>query len=179
MIRYLTSSGALPFVYGTLVTSASSADCRSSGTRRGDFSGRISARRLSDNLTFLIDLLAACWKRDWRGLLGVYPCAADAHGDSALVERLSGLYPFVSGPRLRYWAINRRSRACHHDRTVHYFCFPGGLAGRTRRSTRSGSGIWGPRVGKLPGKRLSPTRAPELWVLYFWRSHALSAKPWL
>jgi len=63
--------GALPFIYGTLVTSVVGLALRFRWRRRGNFLAELAPPKLSSSLTFVSDLLAAVPSVIY-GLLGVF-----------------------------------------------------------------------------------------------------------
>jgi phosphate transport system permease protein len=91
--------GALPFIYGTLVTSALSlAMAVPLGLGAAIFLSELAPPRISDTLTFVIELLAAVPSVIY-GLLGIFilvPFMRDMAGP-ALIKTL-GYLPFFAGP---------------------------------------------------------------------------------
>ena len=115
-------------------------DCRPFGLGAAIFLAELAPRRLSDNLTFLIDLLAAVPSVIY-GLLGVFILVPIMRTEiQPRSQARAGIHPAVSGPSLWDRFVDGWARAGHYDRSLHYFCFPRGLARGARRSARSGSG---------------------------------------
>jgi phosphate transport system permease protein len=91
--------GALPFVYGTLVTSALGlAIAVPLGLGAAIFLAELAPRRLSDNFTFLIDLLAAVPSVIY-GLLGVFVLVPLMRTEiQPALKRTLGFIPLFQGP---------------------------------------------------------------------------------
>jgi phosphate transport system permease protein len=91
--------GALPFVYGTLVTSALGlAIAVPLGLGAAIFLAELAPRRLSDNFTFLIDLLAAVPSVIY-GLLGVFVLVPLMRTQiQPVLKRTLGFIPLFQGP---------------------------------------------------------------------------------
>ena len=91
--------GALPFIYGTLVTSALGLLIAVPlGLGAAIFLAELAPRRISDTLTFLIDLLAAVPSVIY-GLLGVFILVPLMRtDDTAGLEAHSGFPPLFQGP---------------------------------------------------------------------------------
>jgi phosphate transport system permease protein len=91
--------GALPFVYGTLVTSALGlAIAVPLGLGAAIFLAELAPRRLSDNFTFLIDLLAAVPSVIY-GLLGVFVLVPLMRTEiQPALKRTLGFMPLFQGP---------------------------------------------------------------------------------
>jgi phosphate transport system permease protein len=91
--------GALPFVYGTLVTSALGlAIAVPLGLGAAIFLAELAPRRLSDNFTFLIDLLAAVPSVIY-GLLGVFVLVPLMRTQiQPALKRTLGFIPLFQGP---------------------------------------------------------------------------------
>ena len=91
--------GALPFIYGTLVTSALGLLIAVPlGLGAAIFLAELAPRRLSDNLTFLIDLLAAVPSVIY-GLLGVFVLVPLMRTQiQPALKRVLGFTPLFQGP---------------------------------------------------------------------------------
>src|SRR3984893_16550714 len=91
--------GALPFIYGTLVTSALGLLIAVPlGLGAAIFLAELAPRRLSDNLTFLIDLLAAVPSVIY-GLLGVFVLVPLMRTEiQPALKRALGFTPLFQGP---------------------------------------------------------------------------------
>jgi phosphate transport system permease protein len=91
--------GALPFIYGTLVTSALGLLIAVPlGLGAAIFLAELAPRRLSDNLTFLIDLLAAVPSVIY-GLLGVFVLVPLMRTEiQPALKRVLGFTPLFRGP---------------------------------------------------------------------------------
>ncbi|HKV06246.1 MAG TPA: phosphate ABC transporter permease subunit PstC [Candidatus Acidoferrales bacterium] len=91
--------GALPFIYGTLVTSGVAlAIAVPLGLAAAIFLSELAPRRISDAISFLIDLLAAVPSVIY-GLLGIFivvPLMRTTIGPA--LKRTLGFLPFFSGP---------------------------------------------------------------------------------
>src|ERR1700724_1980439 len=91
--------GALPFVYGTLITSALGLLVAVPlGLGAAIFLAELAPRRLSDNLTFLIHLLAAVPSVIY-GLLGVFILVPIMRTEiQPALKRMLGFTPLFQGP---------------------------------------------------------------------------------
>ena len=170
--------GALPFVYGTLVTSLIGLFVAVPlGFGAAIFLAELAPRRISDGLTFLIDLLAAVPSVIY-GLLGIFivvPLMRTVIQPGS--QETLGFLPLFQGPAYGIGfltagvvlAVMIVPFIISVSREV-LLAVPGISARRLWRSA--------PPAGRPPGRLWCPTRARAFWALSFWRWRALSAKPW-
>ena len=171
--------GALPFIYGTLVTSALGMFFAVPlGLGAAIFLAELAPRRISDALTFLIDLLAAVPSVIY-GLLGVFILVPLMRTDGRAVAQAHARFlASVSGAGLRHRLPDGGPGAGHHDCAVHHFGFARSAAGGAQRPAGSRRWAWARRAGKPPGRPWCLTHAPASWVRFFWLWRAPWAKPW-
>jgi len=90
--------GALPFIYGTVVTSAIALFIAvPMGVGASIFLAELAPRRVSNALTFLIELLAAVPSVIF-GLLGIFVLVSLLGGVVPTLKDVLGFLPFFSGP---------------------------------------------------------------------------------
>jgi phosphate transport system permease protein len=90
--------GALPFIYGTLITSALALlQAIPLGVGAAIFLSELAPARVSDALTFLIELLAAVPSVIY-GLLGVFVLIPFLKTVEPAIRRVLGFLPFFQGP---------------------------------------------------------------------------------
>jgi phosphate transport system permease protein len=90
--------GALPFIYGTLLTSALALlQAIPLGVGAAIFLSELAPARVSDALTFLIELLAAVPSVIY-GLLGVFVLIPVLKTVEPAIRRVLGFLPFFQGP---------------------------------------------------------------------------------
>ena len=171
--------GALPFIYGTVLTSFLALLISVPlGVGAAIFLSELAPPRLSNACTFLVELLAAV-PSVILGLAGdLYPRAAHALVCRAVPEGHAGLSAFVPGAGL--WSrISRRGRdPGHHDVPVHHLHLARSVAGRSARAARSGAGARRHQVGihLAGGGAVCAPRNPRL---HFPGAGARAwAKPW-
>ena len=90
--------GALPFIYGTLVTSALALlQAIPLGVGAAIFLAELAPARVSDGLTFLIELLAAVPSVIY-GLMGIFVLVPFLKTVEPGIRRVLGFLPFFQGP---------------------------------------------------------------------------------
>ncbi len=90
--------GALPFIYGTLATTAIAiAIAVPLGLGAAICLAELMPRRLADSLTFLVELLVAVPSVVY-GLVGVFVLVPAMRGVESLVQPVLGAIPFFAGP---------------------------------------------------------------------------------
>ena len=144
--------GALPFIYGTVVTSALAlligiplgvgaaiflAELAPPpDLRRAHLPDRVAGGRPQRDLRTAREF--SSWSRC---------CAPSSRRFSAVL----GWTPAFSGTVLRRQYVYRGRGAGDHDPAVHHFDFAGSDSGRSRRSARSRAGAWARPAGRPPG----------------------------
>ena len=133
--------GALPFIYGTLVTSAlGMLIAVPLGLGAAIFLAELAPRRISDILTFMIDLLAAVPSVIY-GLLGVFILVPLMRTEiQPFLKHTLGFLPLFQGAGLRHRLSDGRLGARRDDRAVHHLGVARSAAGRASRAARSVAG---------------------------------------
>ena len=162
--------GAAPFIYGTLVTSAVALIIAVPlGLASAIFLSELAPRKISDIISFLIDLLAAVPSVIY-GLLGIFivvPLMRTTMGPA--IKSVLGFTPLFLRAELWSRFSDRRNRSGHHGGAVHHFRFARSPAHRAARTARGRTGAGRHALGIHLAGRCSVGSLPELWVRYFWR----------
>ena len=170
--------GAAPFIYGTLVTSAVALVIAVPlGLASAIFLSELAPRKVSDIISFLIDLLAAVPSVIY-GLLGIFIVVPLMRTTLGPAIKTPGIHTAIfkgritasafSPPELCWRSWSSRSSFPFRAK----FCLP------CRANSARPRWRWAPRAGNPPGKSSSHGLVPELWVRCSWPSRALWAKPW-
>ena len=145
--------GALPFIYGTLVSSALALFIGIPlGVGAAIFLAELAPPKISDALTFLIELLAAVPSVIY-GLLGNFRAGADLASSGAGLRGRARMDPAVQRPLLRSQPVFGGRGAFGDDHPVHHFDFPRSDFGGPGRSARSRPGAGRHPLGNHLGCR--------------------------
>ena len=132
--------GALPFIYGTVVTSfLALLIAVPLGVGAAIFLAELAPPKISDALTFLIELLAAVPSVIY-GLLGVFVLVPLLRDIRAVLETALGCTAVLQRPLLWSQPVFGGRGAGGDDRPVHHFDLAGSDPGGAGRSARSRAG---------------------------------------
>ena len=149
--------GALPFIYGTLVTSALALLVAvPMGVGAAIFLSELAPPRISNAMTFVIELLAAVPSVIY-GLLGIFVMVPSSPPIwRAVPEAHLGIPAAFSGADVRRGNVGGRFGAGHHGRTLHHFGSHAKSFWPFRWSNVRRPWRWAPPSGSPPGRSWSP-----------------------
>ena len=117
--------GSLPFIYGTVITSALSLLIAVPlGIGAAIFLAELAPPRISNILTFMIELLRGSAQRHLRATWDIHPGAIASGIRRARAQSCIGVHPTVPGDFLRGQLPVGRDRAFNNDRAVHRLGVP-------------------------------------------------------
>ena len=149
--------GALPFIYGTLVTSALALFIAVPlGVGAAIFLAELAPPKLSSSLTFVIDLLAAVPSVIY-GLLGVFLLVPIMRTTiQPALKKTLGISAAVSGAGVRHRLSDGGHRAGHHDRAVYHLGVARSAAGGARAISARRRWRWARRKWEATWKVVVP-----------------------
>ena len=133
--------GALPFIYGTVVSSALALLVAVPlGVGAAIFLSELAPPRISNYLTFVIELLAAVPSVIYRPAGDLRPGSGIAQSGDAVSEAYAGIPSALQRPDLWRQHAGGGTRAGHHDCSVHHLRLARSAAGRSGGTAGSGLG---------------------------------------
>ena len=165
--------GALPFLYGTVVTSLVAMFLSVPlGLGAAIFLSELAPAKLSNGLTFVIELLAAIPSVIY-GLLAIFTLVPLMRSviEPFLKSNSDFCRFFTAPPRSRL--LNCRARASHYDGSVRHFGVARSFAGGAARAAGSRSGAGRHAVGNDLADRSSVREAGHLGSVFLGLARAL------
>ena len=169
--------GALPFIYGTVVTSALALLMAIPlGVGAAIFLAELAPARISNALTFLIELLAAVPSVIF-GLLGIFVLVPALIALEPAIRAVLGWTPFFSGP---FYGVSMFSAGVVLSVMIIPFIISISreVILAVPAEQREAALALGATGGKPPGMSSCPSRGKASWARFSWRWRARWAKPW-